>query len=418
MSALRHAVIITIGDELLIGQVIDTNSSWIAQKLNEAGIAVRQRISVGDDPDEIKSALSAAERIADFIFITGGLGPTSDDITKPVLCEFFESRFVFNESIFEKVKLIFSSRGIRMPESNRGQAMLPDNCLAIDNPIGTAPGMLFEKKYKQFYSMPGVPSEMKAMMEETILPNLKKISSGIRFEHRTLTTAGIGESTLAELISDFEKQIPAGIKLAYLPHFSTVRLRLSSQVSNAHEDELLKQQFVLLKKAVGKFFLVEDDVPIERMIKNIFTQRNISLSTAESCTGGYVAHRLTTVAGSSKYFEGSVVAYSYDFKEEMLGVKKETLNRCGAVSEETVREMAAGCLARFKTNYAVAISGIAGPDGGTPDKPVGTVWVSIASERNIIAKKFRFFRNRIQNIELTYINSMVMLKEMVEGTEA
>jgi len=404
------ATIITIGDELLIGQVVDTNSTWMAQQLNAIGIDVYRRIAVGDVHEDILNVLQEAELSSDIILTTGGLGPTKDDITKHSLNQYFGGKLVINKEILDEVTSFFTRLNRPMLESNTLQAMVPDNCTAIHNKNGTAPGMWFERYGKVFVSMPGVPFEMKGMMVDEIIPRLKKLVKSQFIIHKTVQTAGIGESFLAEKIKDFENALPANVKLAYLPNLSLIRLRLTGH--GANEATLSKQMIALQKELatqVGEFVFWLEDEPIEQITGKLLLQNKATFSTAESCTGGYIAHRITTVPGSSQYYIGSVIAYANEIKENMLGVKIDTIEKYGAVSEETVLEMAKHVRKEMKTDYAIAVSGIAGPDGGTPDKPVGTIWVGLADKDGVTAKKYFFNRARMQNIELTCNYALIML---------
>ena len=406
--------IITIGDELLIGQVIDTNSAWIAQELNRAGILVTRRVAVGDSENDIRNALDEESKHAEVILITGGLGPTNDDITKPLLCEYFNGKLIVNEDALQNVKYLFEKVFKRaITEVNLKQAEVPDVCTVIQNKRGTAPGMWFEKNGKIFVSMPGVPNEMQGMMKEVIEKLKAKFQLPVII-HKTLLTAGIGESMLAEHIRDFESALPSNIKLAYLPNYGMVRLRLSTSgfEKEAIEKEINKQ-FEDLKSRTKEFLVTDVDEPLSNVVGKLLSARNETMSTAESCTGGYIAHLITLQAGASKYFKGSVVSYDNDVKENVLNVSNETLQMFGAVSEETVKEMLKGVLDTLKTNYAVAVSGIMGPDGGTADKPVGTVWIAAGnhSKQQTLQLNLRFDRKR--NIELTAQNALNLLRKFI-----
>ncbi|HRH49472.1 MAG TPA: competence/damage-inducible protein A [Panacibacter sp.] len=408
------ASIITIGDELLIGQVIDTNSAWMAQELNKAGVWVQHRAAVGDVWDDIWQALDEESKRSNIILITGGLGPTADDITKPLLCEYFGGKMVMDQSTLEHVTYLFEhvfKRPMPLLDRNKKQAEVPDVCTVLKNERGTAPGMLFEKDGKVFISLPGVPHEMKGLMTDEVLPLLKQRFAMPHIGHRTLLTAGVGESFLAEMIKDFEEVLPASIKLAYLPNYGMVRLRLTaSGDSETIVENELSNQFRELKQLVKEYLVVDEDIPINALVGRLLKQDNKTVSTAESCTGGYIAHLLTAFAGSSAYFKGSVVSYDNSIKKNVLHVKEETLQTVGAVSEETVKEMAKGVLNIMQTDYAVAVSGIMGPDGGSEDKPVGTVWVAVANKENTETKKFNFRFDRQRNIELTAINALNLLR--------
>jgi nicotinamide-nucleotide amidase len=407
------AEIITIGDEILIGQIVDTNSAWMAQKLNAAGVRVKQISSVSDDKQHILNALNEARQRADIILITGGLGPTKDDITKKTLAEYFGVGLVENRAALENVEKIFSRlRGANaeLLAVNRQQALVPENCKVILNTNGTAPGMWFNYEGKVYMSMPGVPHEMMYMMEESVIPRLKATFSLPFIVHKTILTAGEGESYLAEKIADIEDSLPSYIKLAYLPKLGQVRLRLSAygedETSLKNEVEAFAGRIV---ERVGRSVVAEEDISLEKAILNYMAERELTLSTAESCTGGYIAHLITQHPGSSKVYFGGAVSYSYELKESILGVKNETLWQYGAVSKETVTEMVEGALLNFKSDYAIAVTGIAGPDGGTEEKPVGTVWIGVANAQKTVTKKFLFGNKRQQNIERTAIAALNML---------
>lgn len=404
--------IITIGDELLIGQVIDTNSAWMAQALNKAGIKVNRRVAVGDDWNEIWKALDEESEKADVILITGGLGPTADDITKPLLCEYFNGKMIVSQEALDNVIHIFENIHKRpVTERNRKQAEVPDTCKVIVNKRGTAPCMWFEKDKKIFVSMPGVPHEMKGLMEDNIIPELSKIFTLPFISHRTLVTYGIGESSLADKIQNFENALPAHIKLAYLPNYGIVRLRLTSSGIDKEETESeIENLFHQLQEEVKEFLVTNEDAPMEKVVGQLLLENNKTISTAESCTGGYMAHLLTSISGSSAYFDGSMVTYSYKTKENLLGVKNETLINYGAVSEEVVKEMATGLLQKMNTDYVIAVSGIMGPGGGTPEKPVGTVWVAVANETKVVTKLFHFRFDRQKNIQLTAMNALNLMR--------
>jgi len=405
--------IITIGDELLIGQVVDTNSAWMAQQLNKAGLWVQHRVAVGDVWGDIWNALDEEGRRSNVVLVTGGLGPTADDITKPLLCEYFGGKMVLDEATLQHVTYLFEQvfkRPGALLERNRKQAEVPDVCTVLKNNNGTAPGMLFEKNGKIFISMPGVPHEMKGLMNDHVLPLL-----GARFAlpfigHRTALTVGMGESMLAELIKDWEQALPAFVKLAYLPNYGMVRLRLTASGDRGLVTNTLDEAFAQLKLLVKDILVADEDIPMEVVVGRLLAGLGKTVATAESCTGGNIAHLITSVPGSSAYFHGSVVSYDNNIKQRVLGVANETLQTVGAVSEETVRQMAKGVLAIMQTDYAIAVSGIMGPDGGTPDKPVGTVWIAVGSKEKVDTKKLHFRFDRARNIELTSINALNLLR--------
>jgi nicotinamide-nucleotide amidase len=410
-----NASIITIGDELLIGQVIDTNSSWIAQQLNNAGVSVKRRVAVGDSAEEIIKALDEEGNASDIILMTGGLGPTSDDITKNVLCDYFGGKMVVNEGALENVKYLFEKVFKRpVSEVNLKQAEVPDVCEVIQNRRGSAPGMIFYKDNKIYVSMPGVPYEMQGIIEESVIPLIKEKFELPAIIHRTILTAGIGESALAEIIQDFEKSLPKEIKLAYLPSYGMVRLRLSTIVSDQEKQGKNIDVYFEQLKILTKDYLVTDvDDALPVVIGKLLKSKNKTVSTAESCTGGYIAHLITTIPGSSKYYNGSIISYSNNIKETLLGVKENTLNTYGAVSEETAIEMLKGLLSKLNTDYGVAVSGIMGPDGGTVGKPVGTVWMAIGNKENYQTQRISLRFKRERNIEVTAMMALNFLRKFI-----
>ncbi|MBC6489994.1 competence/damage-inducible protein A [Flavihumibacter stibioxidans] len=412
---ITKASIITIGDELLIGQVIDTNSAWMAQVLNKAGITVSRRVAVGDEWNAIWEALDQEMESADIILLTGGLGPTADDITKPLLCEYFGGKLVLNQGVLNHVTYLFEKVYNRpMIERNIKQAEVPDVCTVLHNANGTAPGMWFEKDRKILVSLPGVPFEMKGLMTAEVIPALLKKFSLPVILHRTLITAGIGESFLAERIKEFENSLPASIRLAYLPNYGMVRLRLSA--TGFEREELtaaIESKFTELQDMLADVLITNQDQSMEEVIADLLRSGHKTLATAESCTGGYIAHLLTAMPGSSKYFLGGIVSYDNQVKQDLLEVTPETLYTEGAVSEATVRQMVQGALKSIKTDYALAVSGIMGPDGGSDEKPVGTVWVAVGNSREIITQRFRFRFERRRNIELTAVNALNLLRKFI-----
>ncbi len=407
--------IITIGDELLIGQVIDTNSAWIAQQLNIAGIKVIRRVAVGDIWDDIWNALDEEMHHADIILITGGLGPTADDITKPLLCKYFGGKLIIDEPSLENVKYLFENIFKRaITERNLKQAEVPDVCKVIPNKRGTAPGMWFEKAGKIFVSMPGVPHEMKGMMQDVVITELTKRFETPFIEHRTLMTFGIGESLIADMIQDFEEALPGNIKLAYLPNYGMVRLRLTATGKDKNEIEsLLNEKFSTLQELVAAYIITNEDEKMENIVGKLLFKKNKTMCTAESCTGGYISHLITSMPGSSAFYDGSVVTYSYKAKEDLLQVNNKTIIEKGAVSEEVVLEMARGALQNIGSDYTIAVSGIMGPGGGMPDKPVGTVWIAVGNIEKITTKKLHFRFERQLNIQLTAVNALNMLRKFI-----
>ncbi|MBB2145030.1 competence/damage-inducible protein A [Pedobacter sp. LMG 31464] len=409
------AEIITIGDEILIGQIVDTNSAWMGKELNTIGISVKQITSVSDNAEHIIQALNEAQKRVDIILITGGLGPTKDDITKLTLSKYFNMPLRRDQATLQHVTEIFARLNRPMIDVNIKQADVPDGCTVIQNKNGTAPCMWFEVNGKIIVSMPGVPFEMMYLMEEEILPRLKKAFTLPFIVHKTILTSGLGESFLAQQIEDIEDSLPSHIKLAYLPKLGQVRLRLSATGNNETslkaDVDVYAQQII---QRINSYVVIDEDVALEKAILDKMKAKNLTLSTAESCTGGYIAHLITQHAGSSAVFAGGAVAYSYDLKESILGVKHQTLTEFGAVSGQTVKEMAQGAITHFKTDYSIAVSGIAGPDGGMPGKPVGTVWIAIASKDEVVAKLFTFSNKRIQNIERSATAALTMLLNLLK----
>lgn len=409
------AEIITIGDEILIGQIVDTNSAWMARELNKIGISVKQITTASDQADHIVSALNEAKKRANIILITGGLGPTQDDVTKLTLAKYFNMPLRRDEETLAHIEAIFARLNKPMIDQNIKQADVPNGCIVVKNENGTAPCMWFEQEETVVIALPGVPFEMMYLMEEQILPRLKNKFKLPFIVHKTILTVGQGESFLAQEIKAAENALPSHIKLAYLPKLGQVRLRLSGVGT---DEEVLKAEIEAetqkIKSYIKQHVVAEEDIPLEKAILNFMQTKGLTLSTAESCTGGYISHLLTQHAGSSAVFAGGAVAYSYDLKESVLGVNHETLLNYGAVSEQTVKEMATGAITHFKTDYAIAVSGIAGPDGGLPDKPVGTVWIAVANQNNVVAKLFTFGNKRIQNIERSAAAALTMLLNLLK----
>jgi nicotinamide-nucleotide amidase len=404
----------TIGDELLYGQVVDTNSAFMGQELAKIGLRVRQISSVSDRADEIVAALDQARQRARVVLITGGLGPTKDDLTKHVLARYFGTELVLHEETLRHVEEIFRRFNRPMLDVNRQQALVPATCQVLHNAVGTAPGMWFEHEGTVFVSMPGVPFEMKKLMTDHVLPRLQQQFHLAPIEHVVVMTAGIGESFLAEKIADWESALPANIKLAYLPSLGGVRLRLTGSADG--QPDLRGRMLALvppLRERIGEFIFAEEETTLEAAIGELLKARNLTLGTAESCTGGLVAHRLTGVPGSSAYFRGSIVAYHNDIKQQQLGVQTETLAQHGAVSEATVREMAEGARKYLGVDVAVATSGIAGPGGGSEAKPVGTMCFAYADGNQTISKQISFNRGRALNIEYVAQSVLTLLRQQL-----
>lgn len=404
------AEIITIGDEILIGQIVDTNSAWMAQQLNQIGIQVKQVSSISDNADHIVEALNLARKRATVVLITGGLGPTKDDITKFTLARYFNMTLRRDGETLKHIEGIFERLNRPMIDLNIKQADVPDGCTVIQNKNGTAPCMWFEFDGNIIVSMPGVPFEMMYLMQEEILPRLKRAFKLPFIFHKTILTANIGESFLATEIESIEDSLPTYIKLAYLPKLGQVRLRLSA---TGDDEEILKQEVKsfaqLIIERIKPYVVVEDDIALEKAVLDVMESKGLSLSTAESCTGGYIAHLITKHPGSSTVYKGGAVVYANELKQSVLGVSATTLNSFGAVSEETVREMAQGALENFQTDYAVSVSGIAGPGGELLNKPVGTVWIAVASKHGVVSKVFQFGNKRMQNIERSSSAALMMI---------
>jgi len=406
--------IITIGDEILIGQIVDTNSAWIAEQFNRNGIEIYQITSVHDDKKHILEALKKAEEKTDLVILTGGLGPTKDDITKKVLCEYFNTKLVFHEPTFEHIKQRFKNRNIDLNKLNRNQALVPESCTVIPNSAGTAPGMWFEKNDTIFVSVPGVPFEMKNLVENEILPRLENNGKTKAIYHKTVLTQGLPESMLAQKIEKWEDALPENVKLAYLPNPTAVRLRLSAI---GKEKTMLKKQveseIEKLQKIIPDNIFGYDTDTLAGVIGNLLKEKGKTLSVAESCTGGYISHLITSVSGSSSYFKGAITAYSNEIKEEILEVKPKTLQENGAVSEQVAREMVLGVKGKMNADYAISTTGIAGPEGGTTGKPVGTVWIAVAGQSEVIAQKYVFGDNRERNIIRSSQTALQMLRRLI-----
>jgi nicotinamide-nucleotide amidase len=407
--------IISIGDELLIGQVVNTNASWMAEELNAEGYDVRQITCISDSGPEITRALSEASSRADVILLTGGLGPTKDDITKAVLCDFFSTKLIINKKVLENVKSFFIRRGLPVTSVNTEQALVPESATVIENTMGTAPGLAFELNNKLYISMPGVPYEMKHIMESYVLPLLRSRSTGYVIVHRTILTQGIGESFLSEKIADWEDSLAPDIKLAYLPSPGTVRLRLSMRGQDKPRmEQRLEEKVNSLKNLIPKYIWGEGKQSLEEVIGQLLLSATKTVSTAESCTGGSIAQRITSVPGSSGWFTGSVVAYDNKIKMDLLEVEVDSLSTYGAVSQEVVEEMALGAKQLLGTDYAISVSGIAGPDGGTEEKPVGTIWICVAGPGNSVkSRKYIFSNQRQRNVLLATNAALALLREVL-----
>lgn len=406
------AEIVTIGDEILYGQITDTNSQWLAEQLDLLGIKVKRKISVGDEMQELLQIFRESESRADLILLTGGLGPTSDDITKPALCQYFGCGLKTDENVLSHIEGFFARRNRPILEANKRQAEIPSVSEALFNRLGTAPGIWIEREGKIFISLPGVPYEMKEIVTTGALPRLKTFFQTPIIYHKVVRTVGIPESFLAETIKDWECQLPSHIKLAYLPSPAGVKLRLTAKGNQKSELEAeTSRQIDLLKQLIEPYIYGYDGLELEQAIGHLLKEKGRTLATAESCTGGAVAALVTSVSGSSAYFLGSVVAYSNEVKEKMLGVKYSTLEKHGAVSEQTVIEMAEGVRLSLGSDIGIATTGVAGPTGATSEKPVGTVWIAYSDATKTIAKKLQLTSERSLNIKLTVTQVLNLLRE-------
>jgi len=404
-----NAQIITIGDELLIGQTIDTNSAFIGSELSSIGFDITRKISIHDRKDDILQTFTELTGKTVLVLVTGGLGPTSDDITKRTICEFFETRLVLNKSVLTLIEEMMRRRGAPMNENNRLQAMVPESCRVIPNEMGTAPGMLFEKEGTMFIFMPGVPFEMKYMMTEHVIPLLKEKFSSQVIIHRNIMTYGAPEARLAEMLSGFEAGLPDNISLAYLPSSGVIKLRLTAK---GKDRDILAgitgEQVKKLYQTIPDLIYGEDEKPLEKVIGELLHERKATVSTAESCTGGRIAQMITSIAGSSGYFKGSVIAYDNSIKKHLLGVPDDILRKYGAVSKQVAEHMAKGAKKLLGTDFSVATTGIAGPEGGTDSKPVGTVWIAVSTDKGTISERYIYGSERIQNI-LRFSNAALNL---------
>jgi nicotinamide-nucleotide amidase len=407
--------IITIGDEILIGQIVDTNSAWMAVELNKAGFELAQITSVHDSAGHIVESLEMALKRADVVLFTGGIGPTNDDITKQTLAKYFDTKLVFDESVIRNIEQLFANRpNFVINDLTYAQTMVPEKCTVIQNVVGTAPLTWFEKEGKVIISMPGVPYEMKNAMSAEMIPRLQQYFKTPSLLHKTVQVYGFGESALAMKIADWENELPENVTLAYLPNYGVVKLRMSGTSDDILSLEFsMNQQVDKLSQILGNAIIAYEDIPVENLVGSLLKSKGLMVATAESCTGGNIAHRFTSIPGSSDFFKGSVVAYSNEVKTSVLQVSAEDLEKNGAVSQQVVEQMAVGARRLLKTDVAIATSGIAGTAGGTVDKPVGTVWVAVCSEDRIVSKEFRFGALREQNIERATQAALLMLKEII-----
>ena len=405
--------IISIGDELLIGQTINTNASWMGRELSERGAFISRVITISDKVEDIRNTIDTGLQNADVVLVTGGLGPTKDDVTKKVITDYFDDELYIHEETLQSVKQFFEQRKRPMLEVNVQQAAVPKTCTVLTNRQGTAPGMWLEKNGKILISLPGVPYEMKGIMEQEVFPRFEKLFGLKRFYSKTANIQGVGESYIADKMTDWENDLRSkDLELAYLPSPGVVRLRITSL--NGQEDALLiDSYFRELEEAYPENFYGYGEKTLAEIVGDLLKEQKATVATAESCTGGALAASIVAVAGSSAYFQGGFLTYTNQLKHEILGVKQEHFTTVGAVSEEVVREMAVGGKTRLNVDYCVSISGIAGPDGATSEKPVGTVWIGIASPKRVVAKKFLFENNRERNISRTVLTALNFLRNEI-----
>ena len=409
---------ISIGDELLIGQVINTNAAWLGEHLSEVGFQLDSVLTIGDSEKAILDAFNACMD-ADLVLVTGGLGPTADDITKPTVCKFFNTELEFCQEAYDNVVSLFKRRGFQMSERNRGQAMLPKACEYIPNTYGTAPCMWIEKDDVVFAFMPGVPFEMKGIFTDELLPRIMKRFRSIPYEKRVIMTTGIGESFLADKIKDWEDGLPGFLSLAYLPQYGMVRLRLSGRHENAQLlHETLDEEVAKLSALISQYIFAMQDQPIERTVFDLLLDKGLTFASAESCTGGNIAHVITLIPGSSDVFKGTAVTYATPMKTKVLDVSSEVIEKHTVVSQEVVESMAIGVRNLMEADFGVATTGVAGPSGGTEENPVGTVWIGVASKQGIVSKRFNFGKDRENVINRATIAAYEMLRENILASTA
>ena len=404
---------ISIGDELLIGQVINTNAAWLGQHLSDAGFQLNSTLTIGDSEKAILDAFDACMD-ADLVLVTGGLGPTADDITKPTVCKFFDTELEFCQAAYDNVVSLFKRRGFQMSERNRSQAMLPKACEYVPNTYGTAPCMWLEKNGVAFAFMPGVPFEMKGIFADELLPRIKQRFHAVPYEKRVIMTTGIGESFLADKIKDWEDALPQFLSLAYLPQHGMVRLRLSGRNEDADLlHAILDEQVEKLTQLIPEYIFAMQDQPIERTVFDLLINKGMTFASAESCTGGNIAHVVTLIPGSSEVFKGTAVTYATPMKTKVLGVPAAIIEQYGVVSQEVVEGMATGVRNLMEADYGVATTGVAGPSGGTEENPVGTVWIGVASKEGVVSKRFNFGKDRENVINRATIAAYEMLREQL-----
>ncbi len=410
-----EADLITIGDEILIGQIIDTNSAWMALKLNDEGINIREITSISDQPEHIMATLRESASKASIVLVTGGLGPTKDDRTKSALCTFFGTHLIENKEVLDHIIQLLTPRGVAINNLNREQALVPANATVLTNKQGTAPGLWFEHEGTVFVFMPGVPFEMKYLMEFEVLPRIRQMFNTLTIIHRTVLIQGLPESMLAERIEDWEDNLPDIIRLAYLPSPQSMKLRLSARGNDkAYLTKLIEKEIEKLANIIPDYIYGFEEDTLAGNLGKMLNMRNLTVSVAESCTGGNIAHYFTSNSGSSAYFKGGIVAYSNETKSKILGIDPEIITKWGAVSNEVVEAMAVSANQLFNTDFAIATSGIAGPDGGTPEKPVGTVWIAVAGEGLVVSKVYNFGDNRERTIIRSSQTGLNMLRLLLK----
>ena len=411
-----NAEIITIGDELLIGQVVDTNAAWIANKLNLLGIDIFKITSISDKKESIFKALEHIDKSTDLVILTGGLGPTNDDITKIALANYFGVQLVMNQEVLENIKAFVVKRNADLNERNKQQALVPENCTVIQNAIGTAPGMWFEDKDRVVISMPGVPFEMKEMMNNYILEELKKRHQDYYILHQLILTQGLPESKLAEILEEWEENLPRELSVAYLPSPGIIKLRITGKGKNRRDiEKMIHNKIGTLEKIIPEYICGYDDDKLEESLGKLLKEKNTTISVAESCTGGNIGQLITSIPGCSEYFKGGVIAYSNEIKEKILNVNKRDIEIYGAVSKQVVEDMAQNILKLFNTDFSIATSGIAGPAGGTKEKPVGTTWIAVADKNTVISQKFVFGDQRDRNIQRASLTAINMLQKLIRS---
>jgi len=408
--------IITIGDEILYGHILDTNAKWLSEKLNEIGIKSNKISTIGDNYNQINNTLKCSLKENHIIILTGGLGPTNDDITKKCLNDCFSGKLVHDKKTLFHIKNIFKKRNLDFTKKNKDQALVPDNCIVLHNQYGTAPGMAFKKDNKLIISLPGVPFEMKSLFTDKCVELIKKQFVLPFIFHRTIKTVGIGESWLADLIKDWENNLNKNIKLAYLPSLGRVKLRLTGNGKNLNFiKKNIKNEEKKLLKIIKKYVYGFDNDELESSVGNLLISKNKTLAIAESCSGGFASHMITSVPGSSKYFSGSIIAYSNSIKINNLNVNEDNIKKYGSVSKKVVEEMAVNVRKKFNSSIGIATSGIAGPDGGTKEKPIGTVWIGISDNKATYSKKLMLTERRDVNITLSSVGVLNMVRLNLEG---